>query len=242
MSTQSKNEAVLCSACFKEQGLRINAERFQSDPNLETDEAVCQACRQSGGRKLSVDRVGLVAHSYFVRGSMVRLQFGFAPRLQINTKHDRDFFGSPDLEHDMDLIERVVGLRPFLYGPRMWMIGAVEPLEALERVSDRPFVINRVMTEYPQCSLGRHAVFYRLRKNPVSPHLSSEYDSPPTDIAGSGRLDPSDLSVMYASEDLQVCFHECRVSAEDDLYVATMSPTRPLNLLDLSVICQKRRV
>jgi len=42
--------------------------------------------------------------------------------------------------------------------------------------------------------------------------------------------------VMYGSPDLQVCIHECRVTAEDDLYVATLAPVSPLRLLDLSAL------
>ena len=43
-------------------------------------------------------------------------------------------------------------------------------------------------------------------------------------------------SMSIVLPDLQVCVHEMRVAAEDDLYVATMSPTRPLKLLDLTEV------
>jgi hypothetical protein len=42
--------------------------------------------------------------------------------------------------------------------------------------------------------------------------------------------------VLYGSPDLQVCVHECRVTAEDELYVATIFPVKPLRLLDLSAL------
>ena len=41
---------------------------------------------------------------------------------------------------------------------------------------------------------------------------------------------------MYASPDLEVCVHECRVTAEDDLYVATLGAVSSLRVLDLSVL------
>ena len=47
--------------------------------------------------------------------------------------------------------------------------------------------------------------------------------------------------MLYASPDLQVCVHECRVTAEDDLYVATLKPKRPLRLLDLSVLLKEKQ-
>jgi hypothetical protein len=39
---------------------------------------------------------------------------------------------------------------------------------------------------------------------------------------------------MYGSQDLQVCVHECRVTAEDDIFVATLASKRDMNLLDLT--------
>jgi hypothetical protein len=39
---------------------------------------------------------------------------------------------------------------------------------------------------------------------------------------------------MYGSQDLDVCIHECRASAEDDVFVATLKTVREMRLLDLS--------
>jgi hypothetical protein len=47
---------------------------------------------------------------------------------------------------------------------------------------------------------------------------------------------------MYGSQDLQVCVHECRVTAEDELYLATLAPTRELRLLDLTELLQEEGV
>src|SRR5262249_14504305 len=38
------------------------------------------------------------------------------------------------------------------------------------------------------------------------------------------------------SQDLQICVHECRVTAEDNLFVATLRPNRNLKLLDLAYL------
>ena len=51
-----------------------------------------------------------------------------------------------------------------------------------------------------------------------------------------GRLDSERLPVMYASSDLQICVHECRVTVEDDTYVATLTPNKDLRLLDLTAV------
>jgi hypothetical protein len=47
---------------------------------------------------------------------------------------------------------------------------------------------------------------------------------------------------MYGSQDLQVCIHECRVTAEDELYVASLAATRDLNLLDLTHLLYEEHV
>lgn len=46
---------------------------------------------------------------------------------------------------------------------------------------------------------------------------------------------------MYASRDLDTCLHECRVSVEDDLFVATLRPRRTLKLLDVSRLLHEPR-
>jgi hypothetical protein len=47
---------------------------------------------------------------------------------------------------------------------------------------------------------------------------------------------------MYGSQDLQVCVHECRVTAEDDLYVASLAARRNLKLLDLSTLLREEGI
>jgi len=59
---------------------------------------------------------------------------------------------------------------------------------------------------------------------------------------GNGRFDTTELPILYGSQDLEVCLHECRVAAEDDLYVATLVPLRTLRLLDLSEVLLEENV
>ncbi|MFA0678124.1 RES family NAD+ phosphorylase, partial [Vibrio sp. 10N.222.51.A6] len=55
------------------------------------------------------------------------------------------------------------------------------------------------------------------------------------------RLDSSDLSIMYGSQDIDVCIHECRASADDDIYVATLKTKKNLRLLDLTHVLVEDR-
>lgn len=116
------------------------------------------------------------------------------------------------------------------------MLGEIEPLLQLRDPATRADVVDRIVGEYPSVMLDPQALFYRVRKAPEEPDSHGEYDSPPVGVAGKGRFDAPDFSVLYASPDIEVCVHECRFAAEDELYVATLNATQPLRLLDLTAL------
>ncbi len=220
---------VLCSNCFVDQGLRLDAERIGEDV-----ESVCPNCMDSSGRKLTADRLAALAYRFFVWGTLHRCDYGAAPIVQFNEHQKTSINTSPWFEKDIELIGKTLGVGFFYYGPRLWMVGEVEPLKALQDENGRAEIIQRVITEYPEMYLNDTQIFYRIRKGPKAPHETGEYDAPPEEFLGDGRLDSPGFPVMYGSQDLEVCVHECRVTAEDELYVATLSPNRPLRLLDIS--------
>jgi len=195
---------------------------------------LCPQCGKAEGRKLSKEDLLHIAHRFFVWGSLSRVKYGGAPLIQFNTKQQTNIDPSPWLRSDIQIFEKLLGVGFFLYGPRLWMVGEIEPLKALQGVSTRTDVVNRILREYPTRSIEPNYNFYRIRKEPKEPAEFGEYDSPPIGIEGSGRLDTSENPVLYASPDLQVCVHECRVTAEDEIFVATLTPTHVLQLLDLS--------
>jgi hypothetical protein len=125
-----------------------------------------------------------------------------------------------------------VGL--FHYGPRLWMLGEVEPLKRLQNIDTRAEMIEKVLQKYPAFDWSNTQTFFRVRVNPKSPEEYSEYDSPPAQYLGKGRVDSPGFPALYCSQDIEGCIHECRVTVEDDVYVATLKPTRPLKLLDLT--------
>jgi hypothetical protein len=114
------------------------------------------------------------------------------------------------------------------------MVGEVDPLKALQVPDTRPHIIKRVLREYPAKTLAKDDLFYRLRVNPERPAEPEEYDSPPVSLVGRGRLDSTGFPVMYGSQDIDICIHECRVTADDDIYVASLKPNADLRLLDLT--------
>lgn len=141
---------------------------------------------------------------------------------------------SESLNTDIGVFEQILGVGFFPYGPPLWMLGQIVPLFALRSEPDRGAVVDEILRSYPTTELSTGEEFFRLRVGPKQPEAEHEYDSPPDHLCGEGRLDSTDFPVMYGSQDLEVCVHECRVSAEDEIFVATLKTTRDLKLLDLT--------
>lgn len=227
----SVRDWVACSQCFRDEGLRTDASHIGA-----ADDAPCPTCGSGAGLKLTEDALEALAHRYFVWGSLHRTTYGAAPVIQFNRHQQASIAVRASIEADLRLIERLLGVGFFYYGPRMWMIGHIVPLIELQDTSARRTVIERVLREYPARTLGQDTHFYRIRIAPRVPGGNHEYDSPPDAFLGSGRFDSPGFPVLYGSPDLQVCLHECRVAAEDDLYMATLGPASSLRVLDLSTL------
>ena len=227
---RSSETFVACSDCFLNEGLRLDAERLG-----ESNSSTCPRCTKADGRKLTSDRLITLAQHFFVWGSVHKCTYGAAPVVQFNDLRKTDIAMPGSLRADASLLEDVLGIGFFLYGPRFWMVGEIEPLKRLQEEESRKEVIDRILREYGSKRLTEKDQFYRIRKNPVSPSDSSQYDSAPTDLSN-GRLDTPERPVLYVSPDLQTCLHECRVTAEDDLFVATLKPTRDLELLNVAAL------
>lgn len=233
----STSDIVLCSDCFEDQGLRLDAAKIGIG-----EDSSCPNCGSVTGMKLDRNLIEVLAHRFFVWGTLKRYEYGGAPAVQMNKHQSTSIRTSPWFEADIRLIESTVGVGFFYYGPRLWMVGEVEPLKALQYPETTSSIIGRIIREYPAIVVPTKEVFYRIRKSPAKPDDFGEYDTPPIRLASSGRLDSLGFPVMYGSQDLQVCVHECRVTAEDELYLATLAPTRELRLLDLTELLQEEGV
>lgn len=225
---------IACSRCFSDHGLQLDAEQLGCKAT-----SVCPNCGVTDGQKLDVAQLEQLAHRFFVWGSFWRTRYGGAPLVQFNDRQTTSITPSPWLKADIAIFEQKLGIGFFHYGPRLWMVGEVTPLNLLQDAADRQSIIDRIIAEYPVRELQLQEHFYRIRKDPKAPAAPHEYDTPPPPFVGTGRLDSASCPILYASPDLQLCVHECRVTAEDELYVATLAATRSLRLLDLSVLLQE---
>jgi hypothetical protein len=222
---------LLCSDCFHDEGMRLSSIRIG-----QKDMSKCPNCGTQLGMKLSRSSVAVLALQFFVWGTIQRARYGATPTVQLNMHQATSIDVAPWLVPDLQLIERTLHVGFFYYSPRLWMIGEVEPLKALQKPESRDGVISRILNEYPTRMVDSDDNFYRLRKAPLNPGCFDQYDAPPDEKLGQGRFETSDFPVLYGSQDLEVCLHECRVAADDELYIATLAPARRLKLLNLAEV------
>lgn len=239
MDNSETEEYKICSNCFKDEGLKLDAKQIGIDNNDK-----CNNCNSTEGFKLTKDLVQSLCYRFFVRGTIQRFDYGGCPLIQMNEQHfeQSDIDVSPWLIDDVKLIERAAKVGLFYYGPRFWMFGEIEPLKSLQNIEEKDKVIQNVLNTYPVKDLTPDQYFYRLRINPKVPHNFSEYDTPPDTFLGNGRFDLANLPILYGSQDLEICIHECRVSVEDDIFVSKLKPKKTLKLLDLSELIAEKNV
>ena len=225
-----RDTIIVCSNCFNDEGLRLDAERIG-----ESNSSSCPRCNSIEGIKLTVDRLTTLAQHFYVWGSVRKYLYGAAPIIQFNDRRSTDIAVRRSLGVDVALFEETLRIGFFLYGPRYWMFGEIEPLKHLQGEASRQKTIDRVLAEYGTTTLTGDDILYRIRKDPSPPADHTQYDSAPSELSD-GRLDTPEYPALYASPDLQTCLHECRVSAEDDLFVATLRPSRDIKLLNVATI------
>ena len=230
---------LLCSDCFHDEGLKIDAYKIGINNNDK-----CPKCNSTSGHKLTKGLVQDLCYSFFVRGTILKFEYGGVPLIQFNPQHFRktDIDVSPWLVDDVKLIEQAGEIGLFYYDPRLWMLGEVEPLKSLQNDNERDEIVEKILTAYPIRELTDNEYFYRLRVNPKIPHHFSEYDTAPDEHLGKNRFDDIGFPVLYGSLDLELCLHECRTTVEDNLFVAKLVPTKKLKVLDLSALLDEKDV
>jgi hypothetical protein len=110
---------------------------------------------------------GNFAVCIFVWGKLKRYEYGGAPAVQMNEHQTTSITTSPWFESDVRLIESTIGVGFFDYGPRLWTVGEVEPLKALQNPGTIDVTIGRIIKEYPAVVFPLSEVFYRIRKTPA---------------------------------------------------------------------------
>jgi RES domain. len=236
METDNDLKIVACSDCFFDQGLHLDAKRLGLDINVE-----CPICNSKEGKKITIELLDELAYRFLVWGSLIKCEYGAFPEIQYNPDQTTSIELNKNLKKDITIFEKNLGVGFFYYGPRAWMYGEVEPLKELKDKGTRAKIIKRILSEYPEVTIASNDnPLYRIRKEQDLKFDPAQFDSPPNEFLGSGRFDYVDHPILYASQDLELCIHEMRVTTEDDLYVATLQAKDTLRFLDLSIILKER--
>lgn len=101
---------LLCSCCFGDQGLENDAASIGVP-----DASPCANCGTTLGRKLDRDAILQLAHTFFVRGTIERCEYGAAPLVQFNHDPDGVIDTGRWLEADVELISRIRTKLPRLF-------------------------------------------------------------------------------------------------------------------------------
>jgi hypothetical protein len=229
--------SVACSDCFSDNGLQLDAKEIGREIVGR-----CPRCGSNLGKKLTSDKLDELAYRFFTWGSIHRFRYGASPSIKYNDQQLTSIELTDALKQDVKIFESILGIGFFYYGPRAWMYGEITPLVELQDPASRQNTIDRIIKEYPTVDITQNdSPFYRVRKAPKQPGKYDEYDSPPDQFVGKGRLDSTNLPALYASPDLEICVHESRVTAEDELYVATLLPTKSLRFLNLAALLKEEQ-
>lgn len=194
----------------------------------------CENCGKFEGLLISKNSLDELAYKYFVEGTYYNTEYGGSPLVKYNEHQETDVDFGKYLNGDIKIFEDFLKVGFFYYAPRLFMLGEIEPLEKLNNKNESLSVLNEIIEKFPTVKLTTKDYFYRLRTNPELSHLESEYDSPPIRYSGKGRLDDKDFNVLYGSKNIEICFHECRISLIDNIYIAKLRPKKTLKLLNLN--------
>lgn len=223
-------DAIACSDCFANEGLRrtMRARGVRSD-------APCVRCGSSRGSRLDREALEDGAREFFVDGSI--LAETLAPVYQVNASNPCPAALDPTVAADAALVRELVGLVVFDYGPPLWQLGYTDHYHDVVE-GDPQSAARALVRKAEAITVATGTPLHRIRRNlEMDPTVTdpATFDPPPDGVARQpGRWDDLASPVLYVSDDLELCLHECRVTLSDEIVLATLAPTRDLTLLDVS--------
>lgn len=223
--------AIACAKCFVNWGFRQVVAVYADLP-----EATCPRCAQVGAL-ITSKKLSEAIQTFFVGGSYTPETM--APVYQVNRINPDPARFDVTLEADAKLACALTGEVIFHYGPPLWRVGEVDLKHAFDAGGvERELAASNFVASAPTVKLPVGTRLFRIRKNPTSDETiatPAAFDPPPSHIERlPGRWDDGNNAVLYASDDVELCLHECRVLIADEIVVATLATARQLVLLDLT--------
>lgn len=228
---------LLCSNCFQDVGLKLEAQRIG---RWRRPPKTCPQCATRDGCALDNRALHELQRQFFSRAtapSQFREEIAVLGLVEDEPPYtDIGPTLRPEAQADWHLIQSKISGQLFYRSPRLFYLGITNHF-GLEQSLPKDVVRNDIVPKLRFTEIDLFSLFYRIRVNVTEANKFDEaqYDAPPTPRRrGFGRFDNPKLSLLYGSPNLQVCIHECRVTLADDIFVATLAPTRTLRLIDLS--------
>lgn len=222
---------IACQACFRNFGFRKTLEEFG-----RTSDEPCPRCASTGTSKVDDDGLKEAMHKFFVSGSDITGTF--TSRYALNKWNSSPSVFDATLAADAELACGLTGLVIFDYGPATWRVGQGCLSEEFDAGGELQHWAARDLVKGGEpIVIHADTPFFRVRVNPkldASISTPAAFDPPPLAIPREpGRLDAPDHPVLYVSDNIELCLHECRVTISDEIVVATLWPLRELHILDL---------
>lgn len=234
--------SYLCTECFINFGVREVARKICSASFL----CECKKCGSTEGYRVDRDLAEDIMTKFFVLGSIPPEVGGPAPVFQYNDSkcHETVSFGS-ELDNDLILLSNYLDVKLFHYGPPLWRLGNtehyqklknMEPFATVKDLKKREEIWDEVVERCKVLYLDENKKIFRLRcGRELVQATPDQFDTPPNEVKTQrGRYDSDELPIFYASDDVEVCIHESRATLADNLTLGTLTPNRPLKVVDLS--------
>lgn len=223
--------AIACVACFSNFGFR----RVLTEFGYQAD-GPCPRCGLQLALKLDRNGVEKAIQEFFVFGSYITGTS--APVYQVNSANPCPATFDATLDLDAKLASSLTGLVIFDYGPPTWRLGDGELRQEFEADDElRYWAARDLVRAGERAVVPADTLLFRVRVNPKNDESISTpaaFDPPPPAVEREfGRLDDHDHPVLYVSDDIELCLHECRVVISDEIVVATLSLARELRILDM---------
>ena len=225
----------LCSDCFRDNGLRLEAKRMGKEHI-----GVCPNCKAADGYALDSDCLRNLQRQFFLRAtapSQYRQELAVLGVMLDDP--DEDDIGLElrrEAQADWSLIRDAIGGRLYYMSPRLFRLGITNHFGMYQSLP-KDVVRDRIVSKLSLTEIGPSTTLYRIRLNldNESKFDEGQFDAPPKPRRrGLGRFDNGKLPLLYGSPNLQVCIHECRVTLADDIFVASLTPTKKLSVIDLT--------
>jgi RES domain len=229
---------LLCSNCFRDVGLRLEAQRSGRWSRLRK---TCPNCGRKDGYSLNGKALHELQRQFFSRATapnQIRDDIAVLGLVEDETREDEDIGLRlrPEAQADWSLIQSKISGRLFYRSPRLFYFGTTNHFGWGESLP-KEVVRNDIVPKLRFAEIDQDTMFYRIRLNVPddSKFDDGQYDAPPKlRRRGVGRFDNHKLPVLYGSPNLHVCIHECKVTLADDIFVASLMPTKKLSMIDLT--------